>query len=288
MNAEEKHSIVCKRNAFTPLEVRRCFLTGFTLIELLVVIAIIALLMAILMPTLQRFKRQAKAVICRSNLRQWGLFFSAYTDDNDGYFHNGDISDWRHLWIKALRPHYKDFRDICYCPMAVKRSNVHLGAGNELGGTFTTWSVFTGKYNWDEDTFYGSYGINGWTRNPPAEIEAQYHGNFPTEYNWRRPNVGGANNIPVFLDCRWPDGWMKHDIGPPEYEDALTWARFCMNRHSGAVNGLFLDWSVRKVGIKELWTCKWHREFDTAGPYTKAGYVQPEDWPQWMKSFKDY
>jgi hypothetical protein len=51
---------------------------------------------------------------------------------------------------------------------------------------------------------------------------------------------------------------------------------------------VFLDWSVRKVGLKELWTLKWDREFDTAGPWTKAGGVRPGDWPEWMRRFKDY
>ena len=51
---------------------------------------------------------------------------------------------------------------------------------------------------------------------------------------------------------------------------------------------LIRDWSVRKVGLKELWTLKWDPAFDTSGPWTLAGGVQPEDWPQWMRGFKDY
>lgn len=33
---------------------------------------------------------------------------------------------------------------------------------------------------------------------------------------------------------------------------------------------------------------QWHRSFRTAGPWTKAGGVLPEDWPPWMRAFKDY
>jgi prepilin-type N-terminal cleavage/methylation domain-containing protein/prepilin-type processing-associated H-X9-DG protein len=59
---------------------------GFTLIELLVVIAIIALLMGILMPALQRIRNEAKEIVCRGNLKQYGLGVIMYAGTYDDYF----------------------------------------------------------------------------------------------------------------------------------------------------------------------------------------------------------
>lgn len=63
--------------------------SGFTLIELLVVIAIIAMLMAILLPALQKGKQLAQRVACRSNLRQLSFAWNLYLEDNDGCFPKG-------------------------------------------------------------------------------------------------------------------------------------------------------------------------------------------------------
>lgn len=61
---------------------------GFTLIELLVVIAVIALLLAILMPALQKAKEQGQRVVCQSNLKNYGVAIFMYTGDNDDKFCN--------------------------------------------------------------------------------------------------------------------------------------------------------------------------------------------------------
>ena len=62
-----------------------------------------------------------------------------------------------------------------------------------------------------------------------------------------------------------------------------------MDRHGrGALNCLFMDTSARRVGIKELWTLKWHCQFNVNGPWTLAGGVGPNDWPAWMADLADY
>jgi prepilin-type N-terminal cleavage/methylation domain-containing protein/prepilin-type processing-associated H-X9-DG protein len=64
---------------------KRTLTKGFTLIELLVVIAVIALLMAVVMPSLGQAKRYAQRIICSNHLRQQGLAAMLYGNENDTY-----------------------------------------------------------------------------------------------------------------------------------------------------------------------------------------------------------
>jgi len=268
-----------------------CMRRAFTLIELLVVIAIIAVLMSILMPTLERVKKQARTVACQANVKQWALFFSLYTQDNDGKFQAGIGSGHSNHWMNALRPYYHNDHEMCCCPTAKKPLLDFQGNQNGAWSTFSAWGIFTGE-GFAPEGDWGSYGINGWVENPPASYTTVYE-NFETVNNWRTPNAKGAGYAPLFMDALRFNVFPRYSDTPPDTDD-MAWQgmqhmrRICINRHNGYINMAFLDWSSRKVGLKEDWTLKWHRTYNTSGPWTKAGGVIGTDWPQWMRPLKDY
>lgn len=128
---------------------------GFTLIELLVVIAILAVLAALLFPSLKQARRQALLVHCLSNLRQNGIAVLAYTTDHDGYFprrwdFTGQIGTAAPSTLAQLGPiQDNDLRDelgsytatelTFLCPF-VKRVDLSLVAPRlEVEGSYNMW-----------------------------------------------------------------------------------------------------------------------------------------------------
>lgn len=276
---------------------------NFTLTELLVVLAVIAVLMAILLPTLQRTTRLAKAIACQGNLRQWGFMFSMYADNNDDRLFKQTYGD---TWISPMEPYYRGSKDSLFlCPMATKPyvgqpeqlptdlgikaltqkrywALTYIGAGTK----YHAWWLF-------EPNPFCSYGLNDWLLDHSQSSTS-------SASSWSATHIKSASDVPVFLDCIWR-GSRPHELDkPPEDDDCppkmpagadpqlSAMQYFCIDRHDRFVNSAFLDGSVRKVGLKQLWTLKWHRYFDPNGPWTKAGGADPEDWPAWMRSFKGY
>lgn len=262
---------------------------AFTLIELLVVISIIALLMSIMMPSLKRARELAKNVTCMSALKQWSLVWSMYTSDNNSRFHDGRFNGNRKSWIEVLEPYYQDGK-VMVCASASKPMNddkIVSSGESVLGDKNHAWGIFPGTSgnDWDVEGAYGSYGINSWVCNPPSD-ENPYGGK---ERYWRTIEVKSADNVPVMVDSWFIGGRPEETNLPPEYDGhknsgpEFEMGRFCLNRHNEKVNSLFLDASVRQVGLKELWRLKWHRGYNTN--------VRMPNWDQkapWMSGFKEY
>lgn len=208
---------------------------------------------------------------------------------NNGYFSNRREAGLHGYWADSLRSYYGNVGDARLCPRTTKIAT-EIGRSDPFQGSkFVAWGYTSDSWGVAGD--YGSYGINSWVYNSDQD---DIWG-FSTTNNWRKINVSGASNIPLFMDSQTVEQWPSHLDQPPIEDDepysssaANTIKRVCINRHSGGVNYIFFDLGVRKVGLKELWKLKWHRTFDINGPQTLAGGAQPGDWPGWMKGFDDY
>jgi prepilin-type N-terminal cleavage/methylation domain-containing protein len=144
-------------------------LSAFTLIELLVVVAILALLIAILLPSLERARQQGRRTLCLSNMHQLSIGLFTYQGEHRGCVpqwptYSEQVTDGIALWVQGdsrtghptrlgmLYPKYVGRNEnIFYCPDA--KDNRLLNKGDGDATALYPWSNFGTNKGWA----YGSY-----------------------------------------------------------------------------------------------------------------------------------
>ena len=239
---------------------------AFTLIELLVVIAIIALLMAILMPALQRVKKQARTVVCLSSLKQIGIAMTAYAMENDDFIPRA--LDHKVKWIMAFIPYlgneydqiqnYQEV-DVYQCP-----SFPRDGVG-QFGNSNAEQTVDYVVNAWDMDNPDLSGGEQGKQMERPTKlgkIRAPALRIYMADNeagNWR-PVVRNKYELDILSKFDYLDVWSRTHMPASEEEAAgnnLT-RRVSGSRHRGdGCNNLFFDghadWLHKDKNTSRYW-----------------------------------
>ena len=210
--------------------------SAFTLVELLVVIGIIALLISILLPALNRVRKSAKSVVCLSNVRQLGVAYTFYANENNQYAPVGHVGPSR------------QYNYPLYVPFSPINKTVGAGFLNEAG-LIEAPEAFYCPSEAEPSVMYDT-DVNPWR---PAGLDAstpsaEWYGKAVRLGYSTRP-ITRWSNVPSG-DYTLPDKFPKlfRDFrGKAMLSDLTTSARSVQTRHEDKLNVLYGDSSGRTV-----------------------------------------
>lgn len=241
---------------------------AFTLIELLVVIAIIALLMAILMPTLNRAREQGRRAVCLNNMKQLTLGWIMYCDENDGEIVNGaggyTYGSPGNLLVPWVGKCWDDnYQTGAQMPEEQQWENIKAGALWRYCPELKAYECPTGTRG-EKLTYAAMDSVHGLARtgtvsNPsgnPLTWKSERVGRTVL-YLTRRSQIRspGLAYRMVFID----EGWVTPDSYAVHYNQA-TWWDDAPVRHGDGTNVSFADGHVEYHKWKGMDTVKYGRQ----------------------------